>query len=1027
MPTTTERKERLIAARKRLAEIDNEEKRERLAEIEVEENEERDAELNRKDLLTARLAEIEREEAEEGRVEKLDKLKPLTDLLGGIKTGLIDPIARIPEETNIEIGKAIEGFKGSFESFGKEDPGFLSKLVSEKLGPGLGAAVDPIEDVGRLGLEGLNTLFSPFRGASKAFVGDPLKVGAKALTEPLPGETRSPEVENAIDFTQQVGTFAFEMGVPTKYFTAVLGATPELNALNRLGVAKDSPFKFEKAPLVLEDTPTSIKNSFSKFENVVETAKRNGVEKERIANLTGFDKLEAVVAQTRKDLHPKIDIHFNKAEGTFMTERVSKNITDNVVDAASTVLRGETLKGKRLFEEIAERLGLGEINVADLPEILRKNNMDEVDFAREFTDTISKSGRILGSLSGLSKKLAKEFESNPEVAAIFNSFNKDEKLIDKALRGISHVENVRRGFLVSQIATAMRNAESQAGRISINSFDQALEGLMTGGVGKSTMVDEVFSGGNDIMALFGKMSKKKTARVMKLLDDERTGLAKSRLLSQPIHEVTLGSKVATVVNSFNRAQELFFRKLAFEAKMRQLLKREGLSYATVDPRKIPKNLYDEAVDHALEMTFAASPPAKSIFGSLVNGWKQIPGLTLIQPFPRFAFANAPKFILEHSPLGYLEAMAPSTLRALASGNPAKFAKAASRASSGTMMFASAWHLRNSKFAGEKWYEIRIGDKTIDTRPFAPFSTYLLMAEMMVNPSNVSAADIVQGTVGISRVGGSGLMMLDTIKPNSTPEKNAEIMKRIAGQYLGSFSVPALSAKDLLAGFDPEEAIKRDARDNPVTGPFIKNWPLAGKFLLPEKVSTLDIKRSKTDRPVLRQFTGLNIKDKNILEKEVDRLAGIGATGDESKTPQNILTFRNIFPSTGIPKADRIVAANMKPFIVKEIIPLLRSEEYKKLNDTQKALKLKMEFDIAKRIGLAHLINEESELALGLRAEKIGTIEKTILEELGVTFKDQEETGNIFNQLKKIGGVKRAKEKGGSNILDQLNQVPKILP
>ena len=139
-------------------------------------------------------------------------------------------------------------------------------------------------------------------------------------------------------------------------------------------------------------------------------------------------------------------------------------------------------------------------------------------------------------------------------------------------------------------------------------------------------------------------------------------------MSQPVHEV-VGGRTVQMLNTLNRAQEHFFRKLAFEAKLRQLLTRRGKNFETVDPKKISIDELEESVDYALEMTFAASPKTNT-GRRFLSGWNSV-GLTLVNPFPRFNFFNAVPFILDHSPLGYLKAMSPKTLRALANGDPAK--------------------------------------------------------------------------------------------------------------------------------------------------------------------------------------------------------------------------------------------------------------------------------------------------------------------------------------------------------------------
>ena len=82
------------------------------------------------------------------------------------------------------------------------------------------------------------------------------------------------------------------------------------------------------------------------------------------------------------------------------------------------------------------------------------------------------------------------------------------------------------------------------------------------------------------------MNKNKQDKLFKILDENHSVISKMRLLSQPVHEVQLGGKLAHLVNSLNRFQEMRFRHIAFEAKLRQSLKNKGLDYNKIKPKNI---------------------------------------------------------------------------------------------------------------------------------------------------------------------------------------------------------------------------------------------------------------------------------------------------------------------------------------------------------------------------------------------------------------------------------------------------------
>ena len=368
------------------------------------------------------------------------------------------------------------------------------------------------------------------------------------------------------------------------------------------------------------------------------------------------------------------------------------------------------------------------------------------------------------------------------------------------------------------------------------------------------------------------------------------------------------------------------------------------------------------------MTFAASPKSNAA-KNILQGFKNIPGLTTIQPFPRFAYANALPFILEHSPLGYGKAFSSKTLEALASGKPEMFAKAASRATAGTLMLMSAWQIRQSEYAGERWYEIKIGDKTIDTRAFAPFSTYLFLAEALTKPEKLKATDFAQAAIGLNRVAGSGLVIVDLLRARGG-ETAKNITEKFIGQYAGSFAVPARTVKDFYSEIDPEEAIYRDTRENPLIAPFAQNIPGISQ-LLPEAISPLKVKRMKAEEPGFRQLTGLSQRTKTIVEKEVDKI---------------VLPYNRIFSRTGIPEADRKISQYMAPLIEKAAPKLFQNNQYKEQSIVGKRILLSELFKDARTQARKKLALKNPKLYLKISIEGLSSDIEKVMQEKGIEAK-----------------------------------------
>lgn len=684
------------------------------------------------------------------------------------------------------------------------------------------------------------------------------------------------------------------------------------------------------------------------------------------------EKAVAPVKEVTKEI-PKITTE------SLTTPQVRQEVTGAIAKGADDALTGQYDEAKRLFRNVADHLGTGEIQVENLPEILQKYGVAPAEFANTYMETISTAGRQLKQLSDLSKRMKKSFANDPAALKALDEIEDTTHFADRITDALYRMENFRRSLLVTQLATTMRNIGSQAGRLVLSSFDEALQGAIVGAT-KGNVFSEIKNGLNVYTSALNRMTPSGRKRWMQIMDSKNGIVSKSRLLSTPfIQEASMGNKVSRALNVFNRTQETYFRKLAFESKMKQLLARNKMDWNTVDPRRIPESMYKEAADYALEMTFAASPKSKA-GRDFVHAWQKL-GLTTVNPFPRFAFGNALPFIFEHSPLGLTKMANPKMWKALANGNPEQFAQAASRATLGTLMLKSAWHIRQSEYAGEKWYEIKYGTdektgkaKYIDVRPFAPFSAYFFFAEAMlqhqgVRPKNLRASDYAEMAIGLNRISGTGLVLIDLLRAKK-PETVNDIVEDFASAYAGSFTVPARTVKDLVAHFSEEEAKFRDVRRDETWGPLgnaMYNIPgLSQKFPYKPSPLTTDVRKSET--PLLRQTTGVSVKTKNLVEQEVDRLN---------------LGYESIYPRTKVPEADRAISALMAPMVELIVPRIIEKPLYQKSIHPQKRLIMKALFKEIRNDAKKQLLQQVPQMQARLKYEALSDDEKAVLKHYGI--------------------------------------------
>ncbi|MDY6974170.1 MAG: hypothetical protein SV775_17925, partial [Thermodesulfobacteriota bacterium] len=496
------------------------------------------------------------------------------------------------------------------------------------------------------------------------------------------------------------------------------------------------------------------------------------------------------------------------------------------------------------------------------------------------------------------------------------------------------VDRVRRMSMVSQLATAARNALSQAGRYSLQVVESAVGGTLKTIGGKETPKTAFVDLAENIGAMYRRMSKKHRMQLQEVLD-EYPGV-KAELLSAPIHDISLGDKASKVLMFFNRLQENVFRKMTFDAKMTALAKKEGVDFTNINAlsgegKDRLQGILEQSLDNALEVTFARTPKGKIAnvtARQILDVWNKVPGLTTIQPFPRF-WANAVKFLWDFNPTGFLTAAARATINR--GGKDAYESMA--KATTGTFMLGLALQVRQSEYAGEKWYQIKTGKKTpegrdryIDVRAFAPFSSYLFLSEAMLQwagakPSSLTGHDVAQGIIGINRISGTGLVLLDVLRTESI-DTSEKMLSRFAGEYLGGFSVGARSVKDLLAVVNPNEAKVSATRERPLSGPFMENIPKettkAFGYDIPEAERLTRSGGYTRLNTGLRQVTGITMTDKTPLEQEIDRLG-----------------LRRLYPKTGDPALDRKILAQINTKIETDISELVQSAEYMTLSDVSK--------------------------------------------------------------------------------------------
>jgi hypothetical protein len=781
-------------------------------------------------------------------------------------------------------------------------------------------------------------VFSPVTGAGQAFVGQPTEAATGMLLEatgvdPEIGVSDIPVVGEGLadwggdyQLKQLVGDTAAigaEMVQPGSVVNRLRNVPEHIRKFDRQpsAAAREINELREKYPAVIEDVP-----------KVIEDVPK--VQVDEAGNIT--NAAEAFVPRASVPLTRDI-------------------VTNPTIMDKVKILRDSGTSEQRLYKDIGdmmyESIKSGDLPLSSVSRLVKDLDMNPEEFVKAWQVSIKEAGQSLNVLSQAAKQMSKDRNYPPELRSqldiLAKEIARDKSIsnVERFFNVLRRVENFRRGMMVSQLATAVRNAGSAVGRITMASFDDAAQSILGGGSMKN-MWDSIAS---DFQAL-------PLIRNKELLNEVLDGnpLTKEKLLYTSVNEAELLGKVSKAVNTANVYQERAFRKYAFQAKLEKLAKESGQILGDMNPERIPKEWLDTATSHALDMTFASS--GGKMAKKLVKFYDEFPILyTVSNPFPRFTFANALPFLIEHSPYGLAKALSPRIIDDLAQGNSKAFAKAASRGLIGTALLGQAMDLR-TEFGGEKWYELSIPNEdgtttNIDGRPYAPMTQYLFMAQLiedMRNPdkiSTITAADWTDVLLGMNRVSGTGFILADLIRGKSL-ERSKEILTKFAADWAGAFSTPLAQVRDI------EQAVTGDSRlrdprgdtlGETIVGTTLKNLPLAHR-LLPVRRSPLAQgaieQESLLGVPggIAKQLTGLNLKKKNVVQREVDRL-------DVNYSIWN--------PRTGNKEMDRRQTAIMGEYSP-QMADFIMSDQYQNMNDAQKKVALEEVLKGFKKMALDRL-------------------------------------------------------------------------
>ena len=547
----------------------------------------------------------------------------------------------------------------------------------------------------------------------------------------------------------------------------------------------------------------------------------------------------------------------------------------------------------------------------ELIDTLNKYNVSFEDYILTVVGSGSEAGKVLNKLSQIKR------------ARPLNEMQDLQRAATQARQGnirnnIMRLEGIRRGGLVSQLATAARNLQSAGIRSPMDSLGNVMDTALYNmgeakGVGgkaaagaKSLISKENWKDSfANMKYMFGPESRLDAKDYVDFILD-RPELAKQfDLMFNQLNELQqatgrgqattrLGKGVdnvlseledgVSVLNSANRWQEYLVRRGAFLGELERLVKREYKIdlIDTLNDGKIKDLLNDsttvrpkgarsfnelvaDATNNALDVTYAKQPDI-GVFREATSFITRN-GFTVVMPFPRFMF-NSMELMGNYAG-GASIPLTKKLMGQIPKGTKlsAKDRQRISRNLVGIGAVGAAYMARTSDDAPADYKEINVGDGAVmDTTPQFPLRQMLYLGEATKRIKDgtfddfFNAREFFETFLGTNIRTGVGNSIVDEVvqlagdSDLTRDEAAARRVGRALGNYLSTWAVPFAQIIDTERALGRRGETYKDVAQDPTLA-------FGSTF---EK----EIKRPFEARGLIARDVRIN-KDGTVNERDVD--------------------------------------------------------------------------------------------------------------------------------------------------------------
>lgn len=618
------------------------------------------------------------------------------------------------------------------------------------------------------------------------------------------------------------------------------------------------------------------------------------------------------------------------------------------------------------------------------------------EFAKMFRTSAGDAARSLQSLSVVARLQNKLKNIDPAAAAELNKMYGDRSAVTSAFTGVRdlgmRLDRELKALMVSQLSTTIRNAFSGMAVVTFGTAAETIEsalyrmGKTAGELATGKPVTGSFTGGlkgvydDAVRSAFYLGQRDLSSEVTEALLNGTPALYRKMIKTTGEAGPNDLSKVAQMANTFNVAQDAFFRKAMFTSSVEKQLSRVGINMYDVlaQGKQVPFDVLQNAVNEALSGTFSKMPTKGPMFHAVKFIEELGPIGSTVIPFPRF-MANAMEWTYKHMPTGVLSGSTDiaAGLTKMAKGEADIGTKQVtmglenfSKGAVGTAALYAAYKYREQNQDTE-WYNSKNPDgSTVDMRALFPAAPFLALADYIVKfnkgrTDEFKAKEFLEAMTGFKAPAGTyswlGDKFAEAQANAATGEDTADNKVKTffgewMGEYLGRALVPVQQVSDILGAMDRNETLPRDAYQIPageegftssLKQQLMKRTPVL-KQELPVYQPPLRETAAFNDNGPLKMLSGIALKGTpSVLEEEVIRL----------KVPGN-----KIFTSTGDKVVDADARKIMAPLVNEQFDNLKKTDFYANASQDLQKVALQNLINFAQRTAKEIATNKDEAAA-----------------------------------------------------------------